>query len=109
MATTTIITCDGCGETWDETAIGRKIVIGCDNQFPPSVFFNYHPGCKVPSMEELARAKPYVLFQEVKIRTGTGGWVEIWSGELVFDPKTNTFSDGCRRKIATEEIPPIAQ
>lgn len=109
MATTTITTCDGCGEAWDETAVGRKIVIGCENQFPPSVFFNYHPRCEVPPMAELARAKPYVLFQQVEIRTSTEEWVEIWSGELVFDPGKNYFTNGCGRVITEGDIPPIIQ
>lgn len=109
MATTTVTTCDGCSETWDETSVGRKIVIGCEGPFPPSVFFNYHSRCEVPPMAELAKMRPYVLFQSVEIRTSDEEWVKIWSGELMFDPRTNIFTNGYERIIEETDISPINQ
>lgn len=118
----TSIYCDGEGcdkrlrNLDEQPEEGRKIVIGCDGQNPPSVFFNYCPACNVPPIAKLARSHPGILIQEVSVNIG-GHWSIKWSGNIVYYPSHETrgddgearttpeyFTDGGEKSIPEEAV-----
>ncbi len=107
--TKTTIYCDGknCGRTLknldDQPEEGKKIVIGCDGQNPPSVFFNYCPACDVPPVAEIAKLNPYLIVQKVQIRVGER-WVTRWSGNIFYDSDEHQLIDDGDTAISEEVI-----
>ena len=100
-----IPTCCGCLRAIGDGEAGRKVVEGCEGEYPPGILASYCRSCPVPSVKQLAELFSGYVIRGVSVLSIRGFWQPLWEGRIFYDDRCNCFTDGYECVISEEDVP----